>query len=119
MAEGTHLSQLLDTVSKHEKARDTKHQPLKDIHEMWHSLTAGSHRNVEIGYGEGSAHVNNEAHLNPNQPWSRIKLDFPRFLGNNPAGWIYKAEQYFWLYETPMQQRILMASYHMEDDALL
>ena len=28
------------------------------------------------------------------------KLDFPRFNGDDPTGWIYRAEQYFSMYNT-------------------
>ena len=48
-----------------------------------------------------------------------VKLEFPRFRGENPLGWIYKANQFFQLYGTPPNQKILLASYHMEDEALI
>ena len=48
-----------------------------------------------------------------------IKVEFPRFRGENPSGWIYKANQFFQLYGTPPNQKILLASYHMEDKALI
>ena len=48
-----------------------------------------------------------------------IKLEFPRFRGGNPSGWIYKANQFFQLYGTPPNQKILLASYHMEDEVLI
>ena len=48
-----------------------------------------------------------------------VRLEFPRFRGENPSGWVYKAHQFFQLYNTPPNQRILLASYHMEDEALI
>ncbi|XP_075673788.1 uncharacterized protein LOC142643132 [Castanea sativa] len=48
-----------------------------------------------------------------------INLEFPRFRGENPSGWVYKANQFFQLYGTPQNQKILLASYHMEDEALI
>ena len=48
-----------------------------------------------------------------------VRLEFPRFRGENPSGWVYKAYQFFQLYNTPINQRILLASYHMEDEALI
>ena len=48
-----------------------------------------------------------------------VKLEFPRFRGENPSGWIYKANQFFQLYGTPPNHKILLASYHMEDEALI
>jgi len=29
-----------------------------------------------------------------------VRLEFPRFKGDNPSGWIYKANQFFQLYNT-------------------
>ena len=48
-----------------------------------------------------------------------MRLEFSRFRGENPLGWVYKAHQFFQLYNTPINQRILLASYHMEDEALI
>ena len=48
-----------------------------------------------------------------------VRLEFPRFKGENPSSWVYKANQYFHLYNTPVNQKILLASYHMEDEALI
>jgi hypothetical protein len=44
---------------------------------------------------------------------------FPRFDGDNPANWSYKANQFFKYYQTPMYHRIHMASFHMEGEALI
>ena len=48
-----------------------------------------------------------------------VKLDFPRFKGDDPASWVYKANQYFSFYQTPLNERLLMASFHMDGDALV
>jgi hypothetical protein len=48
-----------------------------------------------------------------------LRLDFPRFDGENPAGWTYKVNQFFDYYQTPLYQRIRMASFHMEGEALV
>ena len=47
------------------------------------------------------------------------KLEFPKFNQENPAGWVYKAHQFFQLYNTPPNQNILLALYHMEEEALI
>ena len=39
-----------------------------------------------------------------------VKLDFPRFSGDDPASWVYKANQYFGYYQTPVAKKLLMAS---------
>ncbi|KAF5468733.1 hypothetical protein F2P56_012865 [Juglans regia] len=48
-----------------------------------------------------------------------IKLDFPRFRGGNPSLWIYCANQYFLYHQVPPGQRIFIASFHMDDEALI
>ena len=46
------------------------------------------------------------------------RLDFPRFNGENPTGWIYKAEQFFHYKKTEANEKVLLASFHLQDDAL-
>jgi hypothetical protein len=45
-------------------------------------------------------------------------LDFPRFSGEEPIGWIYKAKQFFQYQGTTTNERVLLASFHLQDDAL-
>ena len=46
------------------------------------------------------------------------RLDFPRFDGENPTGWIYKAEQFFHYQRTEPNEKVLLASFHLQDEAL-
>ncbi|KAF5477481.1 hypothetical protein F2P56_004118 [Juglans regia] len=48
-----------------------------------------------------------------------IRLDFPHFMGENPSAWIFKASQYFEYHQTNPAQKLLLASYHMEGEALV
>ena len=48
-----------------------------------------------------------------------VRLDFPRFKGDDPASWVFKSNQYFSFYQTPFDERLLMASFHMDGDALV
>lgn len=48
-----------------------------------------------------------------------VKLDFPRFCGEEPASWIYKANQYFKYYRIPEQEKLMMASFHTDEEALV
>jgi hypothetical protein len=47
-----------------------------------------------------------------------IRLDFPKFSGEEPNGWIYHANQYFTYHQTNPHHRVLLASFHMEGKAL-
>ena len=46
------------------------------------------------------------------------KLDFPRFNGTDPTGWIYRAEQYFSLHNTFDVNKVPLASFHLEQESL-
>ena len=48
-----------------------------------------------------------------------VRLEFPRFSGEGPARWVYKANQYFKYYNTPIAEKLMLASFHMEGEALV
>lgn len=47
-----------------------------------------------------------------------MKLDFSRFSGEEPASLVYKANQYFRYYNTSIGEKLMLASFHMEGEAL-
>ncbi|WVZ07870.1 hypothetical protein V8G54_021216 [Vigna mungo] len=47
-----------------------------------------------------------------------VKLDFPRFDGTDVLQWIFKAEQFFNYYRTPDDQRLMIASIHLEKEVI-
>lgn len=47
-----------------------------------------------------------------------IKLDFPKFSGDDPLTWIFRAKQYFAYYGTPDWQRVVIASVNFEGDVV-
>nr|XP_023922229.1 uncharacterized protein LOC112033677 [Quercus suber] len=48
-----------------------------------------------------------------------LKLDFPRFHGEDPTYWVYRANQFFSYHNTAEHQKVMMASYHLEEEALI
>ncbi|XP_012855103.1 PREDICTED: uncharacterized protein LOC105974534 [Erythranthe guttata] len=46
------------------------------------------------------------------------KMEFPRFDGGDPRGWILKAEKYFRYYQTPEEIKVDIAAMYLEGDAL-
>nr|XP_023907237.1 uncharacterized protein LOC112018933 [Quercus suber] len=70
---------------------------------------------------EGNSH--NLGDRNYQQSVSRfsrpVRLDFPRFCGEEPTSWIYKANQYFKYYRIPESEKLMMASFHMDGEALV
>jgi len=47
-----------------------------------------------------------------------MKLDFPRFTGDDTMTWLYKAEKFFTLYNIPNEQKVSIASIHFEGKVL-
>jgi len=47
-----------------------------------------------------------------------IKLDLPRFSGEDPQGWLYQAEEYFAFHSIRDEAKIQIASLHMTKEAL-
>ena len=48
-----------------------------------------------------------------------MKLDFPRFKGGDPTAWVYRALQYFHYYQTPKLKKVMHASSHLDEEALV
>jgi hypothetical protein len=44
----------------------------------------------------------------------RLKLDVPRFDGQNANGWIFKISQFFTYHNTPEEERITIASFYLD-----
>jgi hypothetical protein len=51
-------------------------------------------------------------------PTTSIKLDIPRFDGTDPLGWIFKINQFFDYHLTPEDQRLRIAAFYMDGEAL-
>jgi len=59
-----------------------------------------------------------ETSTNHGYSTTSIKLDIPRFDGTEPLGWIFKINQFFEFHNTSEEQRLRIASFYMEGDAL-
>ena len=46
------------------------------------------------------------------------RVDFPQFNGEDPTGWIYKAEKFFRYQRTADNEKVLLASFNLQDEAL-
>jgi hypothetical protein len=47
-----------------------------------------------------------------------LKLDVPRFSGTDPHGWIFKITPFFTYHNTPEKERITVASFYLDGEAL-
>ena len=45
------------------------------------------------------------------------KLEFPRFSGDDPTEWFNRVNQFFEFQNTPDNQKVSLASYHLEGEA--
>ena len=48
-----------------------------------------------------------------------IRLEFPGFHGEDLTCWVYKANQFFSYHNIPAHQKVMMASYHLDEEALI
>jgi hypothetical protein len=48
-----------------------------------------------------------------------VRIDFPRFDGNDPTDWLYRVEQYVEFYNTSYRQLFRLIAIHMEGRALV
>ncbi|KAG8383998.1 hypothetical protein BUALT_Bualt04G0072100 [Buddleja alternifolia] len=51
-------------------------------------------------------------------PTKRSKVEFPSFNGEDLRGWLFRAEQFFEVDETPMETRVRLAIVYLEGKAL-
>jgi hypothetical protein len=139
MTEGTRIHQLSESMrqcqemqKQHVEAQKLQNQEFQkqftEISAVLQTIVANQGRIVHDNggrddrrrIGEEHGHVGGE-----NGGYDRIiqtravRLDFPRFEGENPSHWVYKVNQFFEYYQTPIPQRLRMASFHMEGDALI
>lgn len=64
----------------------------------------------------GENHNPSSAMLPVSRP---MKSKVPKFTSEEPASWMYKANQYFRYYNTPIGEKLMLASFHMEGEALI
>ncbi|XP_028780228.1 uncharacterized protein LOC114736538 [Neltuma alba] len=95
-------------------------QTLEVLADRVASLEAATDRNrrrsFQRSHWEADSEDDPESALRRHMPYT--KIDFPKFSGGDPRGWILKAEKYFRYYETPEEMKVDVASMYLEGDAL-
>lgn len=88
------------------KLEDLSHGSRQELGENFNA--AAPNRPPTNGNGDGS------------QPFQTrtARLAFPRFDGVDPSRWVYRVEQLFLHQQTPNTQKLLLASFHLEGQAL-
>ncbi|KAF5462079.1 hypothetical protein F2P56_018118 [Juglans regia] len=109
---------VLKQLEDHNHAINSIHERLDQFSDMLKSLV--EFQQVNSRREENHEETSFGRRLNQEERFPRgIRLDFPHFDGSNPGAWIFKVTQYFEYHQVSMNQRLLMASYHMEGEALV
>ncbi|XP_026398810.1 uncharacterized protein LOC113294638 [Papaver somniferum] len=66
------------------------------------------------GFDDINRLIKNFRHPAPSKFTRTPKVDFPRFNGTNPHGWVLKCERYFHLHNFPEEERVDMAAIHFD-----
>jgi len=79
-----------------------------------------SEREVNPFAGGSSSHDRSSANLNVDRNHTTLKLNFPTYSGegDDPTGWIFKAEQYFEFQNIDAPRQVQLASFHLSSVAL-
>ncbi|KAK1441653.1 hypothetical protein QVD17_07716 [Tagetes erecta] len=105
-------SNVPDTISDQLAAIVAKLESIDTMKEDIAALKAGEHsRGSKKDEGESS--WRGRQHYRPYN-----KIEFPNFSGGDPRGWLLKAEKYFKYYQVPDDEKVEVASMHLEGDAL-
>ncbi|XP_057481136.1 uncharacterized protein LOC130768158 [Actinidia eriantha] len=109
-----------EALTRHESNFDQVHATLQTVLteiQALRSTRSSHHPEVNSLAQEGSSHHPHATSSTATYNHS-LKLRFPNFNGEDPMGWIYKAEQYFEYQGIGTDQRVQLASFHLEDIAL-
>ena len=106
------MEALTDAVAKMSRAMESRGIRVDENHSEDNRDHGSINRNRETREGSRGIHQGG-------LQTRFARLDFPRFNGDNPTGWIYKAEQFFQLHEIPVQDRVALASFHLGGDTHL
>lgn len=109
------LDALTSVVAKITRALEEKGMQLDETNNNGECDNGSINQNQEIREGSREQSRSTQ-HGSLQTRFSR--LDFPRFDGENPTGWIYKAEQFFHYQRTKPNEKVLLASFHLQDDVL-
>ncbi|KAL6316337.1 hypothetical protein AAG906_017972 [Vitis piasezkii] len=136
MAEGTgtrysQLAESLAAVKQNQEQYQQNHNSLQQVVEgLAHQLEVVA-SNVETlvqmktKHNSGDSEGSKRQMINPlfeddgGIQTRAVRLDFPKFNGEDPSGWVYRADQFFNYHQTNPHHRVLLASFHMEGKALV
>lgn len=120
-------NEVQEVLGRHESSLDQVHATLRTVLSERQSLhnAQASHTNssdtnpfapAESSRQAAKLTSSNTSNL-PNHNY-HLKLNFPTFNGEDPTGWVYKAEQFFEFLNVAPEQKVQLPSFHLEGIAL-
>lgn len=118
----TGLGQLQDVVGRMETGVTSKLQHLEDMmtklsETVLSSREGGSSNFREKSVQQGGNRAESATGGKPMFSSKLAKLEFPRYSGTDPTEWLAKANQFFDFQATPDNEKVSLASYHMQGEA--
>ena len=100
------IQQLRETSDQHKQMLSALHENFNQqkqiLNELLHKISAMDAKYDQLSYKAESSFN----HSHPGQGGTiqtrALHLDFPRLEGQDPSGWIYRAEQFFAYHQTPI-----------------
>ncbi|GFZ10009.1 hypothetical protein Acr_21g0006080 [Actinidia rufa] len=114
-------NEVYEVLARRESSFDQIHATLQTILTDLQALKAQTNISTtgDVNpFAVGDASQSTKPYPQPRTPNSTLKLYFPKFTGEDPTGWIYRAEQYFEFQGIVPAQRVQLASFHLEGIAL-
>lgn len=101
---------------------------LGDIKEMFTAITLKYDQLATHVYGkrpqesfrvsENQLELAGSSHSAPPFGTRYAKIDFPKFFGDDPNGWVYKCERFFEYNSVDNNNKVRLAVLHLEDKAI-
>ncbi|KAH9733790.1 hypothetical protein KPL71_017135 [Citrus sinensis] len=113
------LKQLRETLEKHGLLLSDLSKMMAAISLKLDQSTTTKTGNSNNGGSTSTNRGSNNNHIGKNSVQTRFsKLNFPKFEGENPNGWIYKCDRFFNINGIVEEEKVEMVSIHLEGHAL-
>lgn len=122
MTETRSNSQKSEKIAALSKILENHEYALQENQKQLQAINIFMQRLAEQSPNQGSRALiaNNLGAQEPSMvnPIKNLKLKFPCFQGEYLTCWVYQANQFFSYHNTLEHQRVIMASYHLDGEAL-
>ena len=106
-----------EILARHDTSFDQVNAVLQEVLTELQALRASHNQNTSPREDSSHPHTS-RSNIISDHPHQHLKLSFPKFNGDDPTGWIYKAEQYFDFKKITLEEQVHLASFHLDGIAL-